>query len=82
MHPNNILGVEYLKEWLRLNSKMEPMAVKRKGSGYHDLELHDEISSASAIRQSIDKNRGLNQIKHTVPLSTIKVLEDFDFNSF
>jgi predicted nucleotidyltransferase len=33
---NNILAVEYLKQLLRTESKIEPVTVKRYGTGYHD----------------------------------------------
>ena len=48
--PNNILGIEYLKALLRLKSSIAPYALKRSGSGYHDLSTDSEFSSASAIR--------------------------------
>ena len=34
--PNNILGIEYCKALLRLNSKIQPVTIRRKGMGYHD----------------------------------------------
>ena len=49
--PNNILGIEYLKALKKLNSPIVPFTLKREYSGYHDTELHDCSSSASAIRK-------------------------------
>ena len=34
--PNNILGIEYCKALLRLNSKIQPVTIRREGMGYHD----------------------------------------------
>lgn len=51
--PNNNLAVEYLKALKRLNSAIEPVGLKRKGSGYHDETLQSPIASATAIRKSI-----------------------------
>lgn len=48
--PNNILGIEYLKALKKLNSPIKPYTIKRQESGYHDTELSDNYSSASAIR--------------------------------
>ena len=48
---NNILGIEYLKALKELNSPIVPFTLKREFSGYHDTELHDCSSSASAIRK-------------------------------
>lgn len=50
--PNNILGIEYCKAILRLNSSIKPTTVKRQGNGYHDSSTSDtEFASATAIRQ-------------------------------
>lgn len=34
--PNNILGIDYMKEIIRRKSEMIPVTVKRIGAGYHD----------------------------------------------
>ena len=34
--PNNILGIEYCKALLRLESNMKPVTLKRQGMGYHE----------------------------------------------
>ncbi len=39
--PNGLLGTEYLKAMLRQKSAMEPIAVRRQGLGYHNLEIPD-----------------------------------------
>lgn len=49
--PNNILGIEYIKALYTRNSSIEGYTIKRKLSGYHDDELNDRLSSASAIRK-------------------------------
>lgn len=48
--PNNILGIEYLKALKKLESRITPYTIRRKGSHYHDQKLHPSCSSASAIR--------------------------------
>lgn len=53
--PNNILGIEYVKAILRRNSTLRPLTLRRQGSGYHDTELTGGLSSASAIRKSMEK---------------------------
>lgn len=50
--PNNILGIEYCKALYLLHSSIKPFTVKRAGSGYHDLDMHQEFPSASAIRNA------------------------------
>ena len=48
--PNDILGLEYCKALIRLNSSMEPIAIRRIGTGYHDIHTNGHIASADAIR--------------------------------
>jgi len=52
-HPNNILGIEYLKSLLRLKSTINPCTIKRSASEYHDTKLNASFSSATAIRQAL-----------------------------
>lgn len=51
--PNNILGLEYLKALARIGSKMKPYTIRRVYSQYHDTDLQEEFSSATAIRKQI-----------------------------
>ncbi len=50
---NNILGIEYLKAIKRLQSPIKACTVKRVSNGYNTPQLTGEISSATAIRNSI-----------------------------
>ena len=34
--PNNLLGMEYIKAAELLHSRMEPVAIRRAGMGYHE----------------------------------------------
>lgn len=54
--PNNILAIEYLRNI----DKAEPITVKRKGSGYNDIEIYDNIASATAIRYMINHGKAVN----------------------
>lgn len=51
--PNNLLGVEYCKALIKRNSSILPVAIRRKGNGYHSEDLEGELASASAIRKGI-----------------------------
>lgn len=53
--PNTILGIEYCKAILSLKSSIQPYALKREGSGYHDTDLSDTFPSASGIRTQLFK---------------------------
>ncbi len=49
--PNNILGIEYIKALYKKKSSLEIHTIKRMVSGYHEEELTETYSSASAIRK-------------------------------
>lgn len=74
-HPNNILGIEYLKALHRLNSKTEPLTIKRTTSNYHDTELQEQFSSASALRQTI-ANGKFADLYSQIPAECMDILED------
>ena len=73
--PNNILAVEYIKETIRLGSSMRPFTVKRKGSGYHDRIIGDEIASATAIREKFGKESDYKAVKNVIPEATAAILD-------
>lgn len=72
--PNNILGIEYLKALLLLDSSIKPYTIKRKNAGYHDVEVNRGISSATSIRNAL-LNSNLKEIRHTVPESVYTLME-------
>ena len=49
--PNNILGVEYCKSLLRRESSIRPLTIRRKGTGYHGIELEENLPSATMLRE-------------------------------
>lgn len=51
---NNILGIEYIKSILKLNSKIKPFTIKRVSNKYNQQELSGVISSATSIRKNIN----------------------------
>lgn len=73
--PNNILGLEYICALKRLNSPITPIPVMRKSAGYHDKVLHGQISSATAIRNSLQQENPLSLIKQDIPSCTFDILE-------
>lgn len=46
--PNNILGIEYCKALLRLNSQIRPVTIRREGMGYHETTVPDEHSAVAS----------------------------------
>lgn len=76
--PNNILGIEYIKAMKNSNSFMKGYTISRKGASYHDSELSDTFSSASAIRSLLSENEKHNIDKFSghLPDSAFKIMEE------
>ena len=64
--PNDLLGISYIKTILKNNYKIKYECIKRTNS-YHDTELNNNISSATAIREAIKNNI---DISNNIPYST------------
>lgn len=47
---NNILGIEYIKSLLRLNSHLVPVTIQRVGASYLSDDFSEVLPSATAIR--------------------------------
>ena len=73
--PNNILGIEYLKALYRLDSNIEPMTIQREVSHYHDTELQEQFSSASALRSTI-ADGDFAELYGQIPSACMTSLED------
>ncbi len=52
---NNVLAIEYIKAMIRLDSRMDPVAIPRIGMNYND-EAISEHASAAGIRAAISQN--------------------------
>ena len=79
--PNNILAIEYLKALSLNDSPLEPVLVKRAGSGYHETELKEDtfFASASAIRSHFYSEKyadALASVSNYVPEPVRKILEE------
>ncbi len=73
---NDILGIAYLRALKKENSKIEPIAIKRKGSNYRDdkVENMTEHPSATMLRNYICE-KGIDEfIADIVPKETFSAL--------
>ncbi len=70
--PNDLLGISYIKAIKQNNYKIIPETIKRTNN-YHEEELNDSISSATAIRKALSNNQ---EIKNQVPEFTLDYLND------
>lgn len=80
--PNNILGIEYCKALLRLDSSIRPVTLKRQGMGYHETFPDQQtassslnFASASAIRIALKSGFGISEILRELPDNAALVLE-------
>ncbi|MFX0549107.1 nucleotidyltransferase [Hathewaya histolytica] len=78
---NNILGIEYLKSLIRINSNISPFSVKRIGESYNSESLGD-ITSATGIRKYIFSNSPLEDLKDKVPIDTYNSLINYGTENF
>ena len=73
LKPNNILAVEYLKQWYLTESKMTPITIKRIGAGYNDKTISEgTFASAAGIRSLINNN---SPITSSVPKVTADMIQ-------
>lgn len=72
--PNNTLALCYLRALLRLDSGMEPCAIRRS-SDYHATSLTDALPSATAVRSALLRGdwRG---VRASVPEAVYAILAD------
>ena len=75
--PNDLLGLSYIKEIKKQNSKMEAISIKRNND-YNSLSLDNDIVSASAIRNALVNNI---DVKKYVPIDTYNNLDKLHFNN-
>lgn len=65
-NPNNILGIEYLRNIYEIGASIQPYIILRQGSGYHESEVKHGIASATAIRKMI-RNQQYDILRDIVP---------------
>ncbi len=70
---NNILAIEYLKALLYSNSQIKPILIERKGTTYNSTNIVDNMCSATAIRNLLEKNE-LKTVENVVPDQVFKMI--------
>ncbi|KPI51530.1 nucleotidyltransferase [Clostridioides difficile] len=79
---NNILGIEYIKNLIHLNSDIKPFTISRVHSEYNSEEINSNICSATAIRTSLKENNSLFHLKNVIPKKTYSILNEKIDNGF
>jgi predicted nucleotidyltransferase len=70
---NNILGIEYIKALIRLNSSIIPKTLRREGAAYNDVNLNTSFPSATSIREHL-KEKQLYEIASVLPKASYDIL--------
>ncbi len=80
-HPNNILALEYCRQLLHGTYNIQPVVVKRHGSGYKDKTINGAIAGATAIREHY-RGYGIDEaLLGTVPVTTAQLLREADLQN-
>lgn len=72
--PNDILGVEYLRALRRMDSRIRPVCVGRRGAGHDGKEARDGVASASYLRSLWRCNSAAGE--GYLPLACRKILQE------
>lgn len=73
---NNILGIEYCKSLLKLNSKINPITIKREGANYNSQDLDSKFSSATSIRKFMKENTNINILQNHIPSHSFQIINN------
>lgn len=79
---NNILGIEYIKAILKLNSPIVPFTLKREGSSYNDKSLSNSFSSATSIREALKNKNDITFIKDAMPEKSFNILRELKNSNY
>lgn len=79
---NNILGIEYIKALIRLNSSINPKTLKREGSSYNEKELKDCFSSATSIRETLKSNSPLIKLHTSMPQKSYELFSKLQDSNY
>jgi len=71
---NDLLGIQYIRNILRINKNITFRSIKRIHTNYKDtLITHQNIASATSIREAITNQQ---EFKKTIPHYTLDVIEN------
>ena len=70
--PNDLLGISYIKTIKKYHYQITPEIIKRTNQ-YHNKDLEESISSATAIREALKKNES---IEKQVPQNSLQYFSD------
>ena len=69
--PNNILGIEYLKSIITLNSNITPYCIKRESNDFNDNIITQEYTSSTSIRKYLEEGKDIQNISEYISKNTL-----------
>lgn len=79
---NNILGIEYCKSILKLNSRINPFTINRVGDSYNSDKIVSEFTSATAIRKYLKQNKDISSICTYLPQSSYNIIKNLQESNY
>ena len=76
--PNDVLGLEYVRNIINTKSKITPVSIKRTND-YHDEDIVNNITSATSIRKNISNKK---LIKKALPKESLKLINNISLNDY
>ena len=76
-HPNNTLGIEYIRAIRKINSGMKPCTILRKGAEHDGNEVSEGFAGAKYIRELIAERKSIESIVPEKALGIYKSAEFF-----
>ena len=76
--PNDILGICYIKEIMKINSPIKPFTIKRTND-FHETNLNNNIASATSIRLSLSKHQDISKY---VPKKVLKYINNISIENY
>ncbi len=74
-HPNNVLGIEYLRSIKTLGLDMDTFTVKRKGAEHDSDEIVDGVASGTKLREMIEDGEDISAY---VPQDMADAIAEYD----
>lgn len=79
--PNDLLGLSYVKEIIKQNSKIKPITIKRTND-FHDETLESSIVSATAIRKAINDGQDIKNNVPEIVFNYLKSKKNIDYFNY
>jgi len=74
--PNNVLGLEYIKNSIKMNCAWNFIPIRRIGSNHNDASINGKYASATAIRKTIIEN-SIHNLSESLTVKSSEMINRF-----